>query len=90
MPSLYIFTEVTGDTEVLAYNVYLTNLSCKASFIESFVIVHKVNAVDLRLFSRCLPKTNLQDADSFDKLRTSNTDEPATQMAGKPSKKSGG
>jgi hypothetical protein len=52
----YLATENTGDTGVSAGNVYSTNLSCKASFSESFVIVHKVNAVDLRQFCRCLPK----------------------------------
>ncbi|MBN1393023.1 MAG: hypothetical protein JW947_09505 [Sedimentisphaerales bacterium] len=36
--------------------VYSTNLSCKASFAESFVIVHEVNGVDFRLFSRYMPK----------------------------------
>ena len=35
-------------TEVSASNVCSTNLSCKASFIESFVIVHKVECVALQ------------------------------------------
>ncbi|MCJ7653772.1 MAG: hypothetical protein MUO97_00460 [Dehalococcoidia bacterium] len=53
---LFLATEHTEATEVSASNVLSTNLSCKTSFVESFVIVHKVNAVDLRQFCRCLPK----------------------------------
>jgi hypothetical protein len=52
----FLAKERTETTKVSANNVYSTNLSCKASFVESFVIVHKVNAVDLRQFCRCMPK----------------------------------
>jgi hypothetical protein len=45
MDTDYLTAENTETTEILASNVFSTNLSCKVSFIESFVIVHKVNYV---------------------------------------------